>query len=118
MKIVEQRATAQVEVAYQATDDAGDYTYMHTYAVPGTLPAVGTKDRTAWDAARLAEQEAQYAAWRTIMDTPIPEPTKADVELQLAARQRDKLVAETEIAKLSAKLAVFDAAVIVEKSVG
>lgn len=115
MKIVEQTATQQVSVYYKATDDNGDYSYQHTYQVAGTLPAVGTKERTAWNAARLAEQQAQYAAWRVVMATPVPAVTKETLTAERTRALADKVAAETKIATLTAAISKLDATVVLVK---
>lgn len=111
MKIVEKTEIPQVEVYFKATDDAGDYSFQHTYQVAGTLPALGTKERTAWNAARLVEQKAIYGAWKAWMVKPVVPPTKKELEAQLARVQQDKVLAEAKIVELTAAIS---AAVVAE----
>lgn len=121
MKIAEQTQTQQpptVTVYYRATRDDGDYTYQNTYSVPGTMPAVGAKERPAWDAARLAEQTAQYDKWYADMVKPVVPPSKAELEAQLVRAQAEKVAVEAKIVALTAAVVAANAEPLEDVKVG
>lgn len=92
--------TQQSVVAFTVTDDGG-YVLMDTIAYPAkSLPD---------DRALTAEIERRYAAWRAVMDTPAPAPTRADYQAELVRAERDRVEAEARITKARAAIAACDA---------
>jgi hypothetical protein len=87
--------TEQTEVAYTVTD--GGYVFMDRFTYPTKTPLTAK--------AIDAKIAADYAAWRVIMDTPVPEPTKAELKAQLVRAQADKVAVEAKIATLTAAVA-------------
>lgn len=92
---VTKTSTPQVEVAYTVTD--GGYVYMDRFTYPSAAPMTAKQID-----AKIA---ADYAAWRKIMDTPVPDPTKAELEARLAQAHADKAAVEKKIADLTAAVA-------------
>ena len=106
MIVEEQTITEQVRVSYTAANDDGNYKHTETLVVDGTLPAEPTA-RATWDAARLAEQEAQHATWYALMIAPVVPPTRAQLVVQLGQATSDEASATARIATLTAQIAAM-----------
>ncbi len=82
------------EVRFKVDED--DLSYMGT----ATFPGIDVPDEKTLN----AQIDAQYEAWKLHVRTPAKAPTAEELEAMKLRAERDKAVAEKQIAELTAKL--------------